>query len=248
VSFHQEVSIAGSPPPLAKREITVLITSAVLLVLYYYFGKPSYFTAEIWPGWVESGRADAFDPEYLGLLKYGYWAVAGVVLRILVPCVVIAIVIRENPLDYGLRFSLKHAWVYLLFFIGMLPILYLVSTDPAFQQKYPFYERARDGGDQFMLYELCYGVQFLALESFFRGFMVFGLYKRFGYYALLIMAVPYCLIHFGKPVPETLGAIVAGVALGYMALKSGSIYLGALLHWGIGITMDALSIMQTQTH
>ena len=59
---------------------------------------------------------------------------------------------------------------------------------------------------------------------------------------LVIMTIPYCMIHFGKPMPETLAAIVAGLVLGYLALKSKSWLYGALLHWAIGITMDLLSI------
>ena len=74
--------------------------------------------------------------------------------------------------------------------------------------------------------------------------MLFALFKRFGYYSVMIMVIPYCMIHFGKPVAETFGAIIAGVALGYLALKSKSWFYGGLLHWSVGITMDIMAIMQ----
>jgi membrane protease YdiL (CAAX protease family) len=52
------------------------------------------------------------------------------------------------------------------------------------------------------------------------------------------------MIHFGKPVAETFGAIIAGLALGYLAMKSRSWVYGACLHWGVGITMDLLAVLQ----
>ena len=69
------------------------------------------------------------------------------------------------------------------------------------------------------------------------GFLVFALFKRFGYYAVPIMTIPYCMIHFDKPAAEVFGAIVAGMALGYLALRSKSWLPGAVLHWAVGISM-----------
>ena len=56
------------------------------------------------------------------------------------------------------------------------------------------------------------------------------------------MVIPYTMIHFGKPAPETFAAILAGFILGYLALKSRSFLWGWMLHWGVAITMDLLVI------
>ena len=40
--------------------------------------------------------------------------------------------------------------------------------------------------------------------------------------SIVVMTVPYTMIHFGKPMPEAIGAIFAGLILGYMALRSRS--------------------------
>jgi membrane protease YdiL (CAAX protease family) len=77
---------------------------------------------------------------------------------------------------------------------------------------------------------------------FFRGFLLFGLYRRLGYYAIPVMVIPYTMIHFGKPVPETFAAIIAGFVLGYLALKSRSVLWGWAVHWGVAITMDLMVI------
>jgi membrane protease YdiL (CAAX protease family) len=52
------------------------------------------------------------------------------------------------------------------------------------------------------------------------------------------------MIHFGKPMPETIAAIIAGIFLGKMALRSGSILPGILLHYTVAISMDLLSLWQ----
>ena len=76
---------------------------------------------------------------------------------------------------------------------------------------------------ELLRWECSYGLQFIGLEFFFRGFMVHGTRHRFGFYAVFVMMVPYCMIHYQKPMPETFGAIVAGIVLGFMSLKMRSI-------------------------
>ena len=58
------------------------------------------------------------------------------------------------------------------------------------------------------------------------------------------MVIPYVLIHFGKPFPETLGAIFAGTALGYIALKSRSIFVPFLIHSSVAFSMDIICTIQ----
>ena len=69
-----------------------------------------------------------------------------------------------------------------------------------------------------------------------------GLRHRFGFYAIFAMMVPYCMIHFGKPMPETFAAIIAGIVLGFMSLKTRSIWLGAAIHVAVALGMDFLSL------
>jgi membrane protease YdiL (CAAX protease family) len=80
------------------------------------------------------------------------------------------------------------------------------------------------------------------VEFFFRGYLLFGLFPKIGYLAIFVAAIPYVMVHFAKPPSEALGSMFAGILLGYMALRSGSIWGGFLLHWVVGMTMDALSI------
>ncbi len=230
-------------PEMDWRTVLVLLATPALLTVFYYYGRPVFFRRELQP-WAEATWGA--DWEFLELAAYGYWAMSSMLLRVLVPMLLIVVVMRERLRDYGFRWSgtIRHAPIYTALMLVMVPILYWASLQGSFQDKYPFYDRAHLGGWHFWGYELFYFVQFFALEAFFRGFMLFGLAKRFGYYSVMIMCVPYCMIHFNKPLPETLGAIVAGAVLGVLALRSGSFYLGVILHFGVAILMDVLALWQ----
>jgi membrane protease YdiL (CAAX protease family) len=67
-----------------------------------------------------------------------------------------------------------------------------------------------------------------------------------GSHAIFAMVVPYCMIHYGKPFPETMGAIVAGIVLGTLAMKTRSIWSGFLIHVSVAISMDVAALMQTE--
>ncbi len=56
------------------------------------------------------------------------------------------------------------------------------------------------------------------------------------------MVVPYCMIHFGKPYLEACGAMVAGVVLGSLSMRTRSIYAGFLVHGTVAILMDVVSL------
>ena len=71
--------------------------------------------------------------------------------------------------------------------------------------------------------------------------MLFTLEKRFGWNAIFVMVVPYCMIHFHKPAPECFGAIIAGVVLGALALRLRTWVGGAVLHCLVAFTMDYLA-------
>ncbi len=45
-------------------------------------------------------------------------------------------------------------------------------------------------------------------------------------------------MHIGKPEAEVLGAVVAGLVLCYLAMRSRSIWPGVLLHSLVASTMD----------
>lgn len=228
-------------PPVDRRTMIVLLTAVVLLVVFEYWGLPSRFAGT---SFHRRAAERLGSGEYYDLLPYQYWGLSSLILRVLAPLAVIVLVLRESPRDWGFRVTgrWRHLRPYVVFFAAMVPVLFLASAMSSFQAKYPFYDGAALGGWHFWGFQAFYALQFVGVEAFFRGFLVFGLERRLGWYAVPVMVIPYVMIHFGKPAPETFAAIVAGFLLGWMALRSRSFLWGAALHWSVAITMDAFVI------
>ncbi|MCK5618379.1 MAG: hypothetical protein KAJ17_03220 [Candidatus Krumholzibacteria bacterium] len=231
--------------PANRRVLIVLFSSCLLLLVFGIWGRPGYYTSHIYQG-AMSALGIGPNAPYAHLVPYYYWAISALLIRIVVPCVIIRWALKERVGNFGYRLpgAAGHAWVYVGLFLLMIPIVYIASHTEGFQNKYPMDKLAAQGWDHLLLYEIAYGIQFFGVESFFRGFMTFGLFARFGYYGLFIMVIPYAMVHFGKPPAEVFAAVPAGLLLGYLALKTRSWLYGALLHWGVGISMDIAALIQ----
>ncbi len=133
---------------------------------------------------------------------------------------------------------------YALLYLLMLPVIYGVSKNPDFLHKYPFYkpQPGEPLTDYFIFWEILYFIQFIGVEFFFRGFLIHATKHRFGMYSVFVSILPYVMIHFGKPLPETIGAIGAGFILGMLSYKSGSVIPGIFLHYAVAVTMDILAL------
>ena len=164
-----------------------------------------------------------------------------------VTLVIIKLVWRERLRDYGLKITgwYRKSWVYLLGLGVVLPLVFIFGRTASFQHTYPFYHLAVDEPlwPRFFIWELLYALQFVSLEFYFRGFLIHGTKRHCGPYSVFLMTIPYCMIHFGKPMPEALGAIGAGVILGFLSLKTRSVWMGAAIHIGVAWTMDTLAIL-----
>jgi membrane protease YdiL (CAAX protease family) len=245
-----------------KRPIVLFVMVALILALQEYYGNRGYFIREVKPillslnhhlagtkpGPFGSASSDGPDPlrlfKYGELWDYGWWVLtrAG---GYLLPLVVWRFFFKKDSiLDFGLRTKgfFSHIKIYGLFLAVVLPAMLIVAKQPDFGNYYPFYKQSQRSWFDFLLWELMYFAQFFALEVFFRGFWLGALRKSLGSGAIFAMAVPYCMIHFGKPYLEAVGAIVAGIALGSLSMKTKSIYQGFLVHITVAGLMDWLSL------
>lgn len=227
----------------------VILSCFILTFLEYYGGSGDYRILEAPLGWFFDDAAERMrytfrESDYARLFRLMYWSGSTFVGYMLVPMLYVKFVMRDTWRNFGLgaRGALRHSWIYLVLLIAVLPAVYFVSFDDSFQDTYPFYDQASRSWMDFLLWEFTYALQFLSLEFFYRGFLVHGLKKRFGVYAVLLSVVPYCMIHFGKPMPETLGAVFAGIALGILSLFTRSIWLGVAIHVSVAVAMDILSL------
>lgn len=233
---------------LTRRTWIVLGTSTGLFLLFWYFGRMDAY-GRYWHALIP--RDGHFAPIY----AFAYFALAAVLFRLALPMLTARWLLGMRPGELGLRAShnphpptVKRVWVvYLLLFLGVLPFVVNVSLTAAFQAKYPLCREivSPEGGialSHFLAYQAFYILIFVSGEGFWRGYITFGLERDLGLYGLVLMVVPYVTGHFGKPLPETLGAIAAGMTLGFLALKHRSMWLGVAVHYAVALSMDLLSI------
>jgi membrane protease YdiL (CAAX protease family) len=238
-----EILAAGK---MDHRPFVALVLIAFILTVQDYYGGRVFFDLKVAPllASAETAHPAVRYHRYEELWGFAWWAgtrISGYVL----PFAFWKIFFRADSLrDLGLRTRgfFDHAWIYGLFLAVVLPAMLIVAQSPDFGTYYPFYKQASRSWFDFLVWEAMYFAQFFALEMFFRGFWLGVLRKSFGSGAIFVMAVPYCMIHYGKPYLEACGAIVAGIALGSLSMKTRSIYQGFLVHVTVAGLMDWLSL------
>lgn len=222
------------------------LAGAVLSLLEYHGDTPHF--VELARGWAleDPEWRQIADSRDLALYGKAWWAGARVLLYLVLPMLCVRLVWRRPLRDFGLglgRSREVRGVTLAAAAIGVVLVL-VVSFAPSFQAKYPLYHGAADGLRWLLLWWVLYAMQFVALEFFFRGFWIHALEPAMGAHAVTAMIVPYAMIHFGKPLPETLGALLAGVALGLLALRARSIWPGVIVHVCVGVSMDLAALLQ----
>ena len=219
------------------KGIASLVLAALLLILKRYYGRPRTFRAAF--GYTVSNWP---FPEIWAHL---YGTFSALIVYFAIPSVFIYFVFHERIRDHG--FKLKgigqYKWVCLIMLLVVLPLVIVASLTSGFTSKYPLYPKAGNSWAEFLIWESAYALYFLALEFLFRGFMLFTMARYLGAYAIFVMVIPYAMIHFGKPFAETVGSVIAGTALGTLALRTGSIFGGVFIHVAVAWTMDILAII-----
>jgi membrane protease YdiL (CAAX protease family) len=237
-----------SPVAVDYRPAACFVITAVVLTLQEYYGGRSFYDQVIRPG-IESLKLGpvglARFARYDELYGYAWWAASRFVGYVLVPLPLWKLMFPEDKLlDMGLRGRgfFSHAWIYGLCLAVVIPVMLIVAREPDFGSYYPFYKQSSRSYFDWLCWEAMYFLQFFALELFFRGWMLGALRRSLGSSAIFAMALPYCMIHYGKPYLEANGAIVAGVVLGSLAMRTRSIYAGFLVHVTVAFSMDFLAL------
>ena len=154
---------------------------------------------------------------------------------------------------YGMAPKRKGLVLYALMLALMIPLITLASFQPDFLQSYPTYHDTN--ANEFfgvsewvtaLIYELCYGWDFVPTELLFRGFLVIGMSRVLGRGAVLPMVVCYSSIHFGRHLGEAVSSLFGGYILGVLALSTRSIWGGLLIHIGIAWGMEIAAFLQRQ--
>lgn len=147
------------------------------------------------------------------------------ILYLFIPLAIVILIFQDKPGNYG--FSLGNWKLGLLLTFGSIilitPILWFVTHGDLGMQDY--YQGQLKGLPWTTFADL-FGWEFI-----FRGWLLFGYAKKFGDEALWLQAVPFALVHIGKPEIETLSTIFGGFAFGWIAWRTRSFVYPFLIHW-----------------
>lgn len=210
----------------------ILFVVPILLTLWVYYGKQADFD-QLFSGFQGRWNQDVFSTiyEYMAAFFLMFW----------VPFFFVKMAFKKGLKEFGFRLG---DISYGLKFVAIAaPILiwaaYTGASKPEMQLEYPLAKSMVGHWKLFLLVECFYLVYYVSWEFLFRGFMLFGLERRFGALAaILIQTIPSAIVHIGKPASESFGAIFAGLAFGYLAIRSRSILYPLILHAVVGIATD----------
>ncbi len=166
---------------------------------------------------------------------YNRWADA-LLFYAAFPMIVIIVLLKKNPLDFGLRLGDLKVWRLhvLIACLIALPVLYIASRFSSFEDYYTIADFSLPTYfGQMVAYQ--FGWEFI-----YRGFLLSGLKERFKEGSILIQMIPFLFLHLGKPELEVISTIPMGIYFGYVAYRGNSFWPAFLIHLFINVTFRVL--------
>jgi hypothetical protein len=233
--FKKELhSLTEAVKSLSFKESFIFISVAIITFISMNYASPNFFRRMF----------DTSDDKFYSTL---YWFSADGFLMFIIPVILIPLVLKGKLSEYGFRigdyrFGLKSS---LIFFAVMGPFLWIASGSEGFAKTYPQGgPYVRENIEVLLYYELFVGFYMFAWEFFWRGYMMFGLKEKFGYYAIFIQMIPFFILHRGKPEIEVFASIFGGLILGIQAWRANSFLYCFLVHWAVMIFVDVISVLR----
>ncbi len=205
--------ILGDKLQFDWKTVVLIVVSTLLILIDFYHPQLAPW-AKWFPGWKATGLSTKLIDRTL--------------LYFVVPMLVILIVFRQKPSEFGFSFGDWKAGIILTIggMVFIAPIIWLVvHGNPAIREFY----QAKVAGLPWSTFWDLFGWEFL-----FRGWLLFGLARKFGLEAIWLQAVPFALAHIGKPEIEALSTIFGGFAFGWIAWRTRSFVYPFLIHWFVG--------------
>ncbi len=221
-----------------NRKTTIILLSApVILTTFRYYGTKDFYLNHLAPSFSLFGNRELASALYTFSSSF--------ILLGLLPALMIKFIFHESLSHYGVRLGdwQYGAKAFLILAPIMMALTYPSSQMESFVAEYPLYKEAGASLPIFILYSLVYLVYYLGWEFFFRGYMQFGLRGRLGdANAILVQTLASCLLHIGKPDAEIYSSILGGIVWGMVVFRARSLLPVLLLHWLLGISLDAFII------
>ncbi|MFO8009921.1 MAG: CPBP family intramembrane glutamic endopeptidase [Dehalococcoidia bacterium] len=152
------------------------------------------------------------------------------------PIIAILLMLRRNPLDFGLRIGNYRIWGLhvVAACLVAVPILFIASYFASLEDYYTIQDFTLPAYLwQTLLYQSGW-------EFIFRGFILFGLKERLNEGSILIQMIPFLILHLDKPEIEAISTIPMGIYFGYVAYRGGSYWPAVFIHVFINVLFRVL--------
>ncbi len=222
---------------LDAKVVTIFVSVALLQTISWYFTSRRFFNQTVYTYFLNN--------ENIELYEFLYWFISDSIILFVIPVLIIKFLFKEKIKNYGVNLkNLKYGLLIILFsIIIILPVTYIISLSKEFSNFYPMYQGLNQNIKIFLMYESFLLLFLFAWEFIWRGFMLFGLEEKFGWYSIFIQMLPFVILHNGKPVLETFSSILGAIFLGALALRTRSIIYGFIIHTAIIISLEIYSIL-----
>ena len=220
-----------------RKTAIILLSTPVILTTFRYYGMKDFYLNHL------TSVFSLFGNRELTSVLYMFFS--SLALLGLLPALMIKFIFHESLSLYGVRFG---DWqfgmkAFLILAPVMMALTYPSSRMESFTIEYPLYRGAGVSPPIFVIYSFLYLVYYLGWEFFFRGYMQFGLGKRLGdWNAIFVQTLASSLLHIGKPDAEIYSSILGGIVWGMVVFRTRSLFPALLLHWLLGICLDAFII------
>ena len=231
--FTTSFSLSGLITGENKKPTIILLLTPFILTTWKYFGTKPFYLSNLTSTLVLFGDPQRTAELYTYLSAFALFAV--------VPFLIIRFVFKERLSSFGLqvgdwRFGLKA-------FLVLAPIFalasYLSRNDPEFVAEYPLFKGAGISSTAFLSHAFSYLLFYIGWETYFRGFMQFGLRQTLGdWQAILVQTALSCILHIGKPTGEIYSSVIGALIWGIIEFRAQSILFIILLHWLLGVVLD----------
>jgi hypothetical protein len=225
---------------LDAQTVTVLVATAVLVILQLKFGSRRFFRTEI---------SDLFPESIIDIGSWGWWFSMQGITGFVVPVLILLVLFRRKPSEVGLGAGdVKLAgWLALLYLPVVVAGTWVLSNGSGFLSTYPHFSEAARDWRLFFVYEMLYILYWIGWEYLWRGFVLFGTAHTFGVYAIVVQAVPFAILHADKPLAEGLLSVVGGLVLGAVVWRCRSFWIAVPIHAVQMLSLDLFCSLRLRT-
>jgi hypothetical protein len=233
---------------LKKKRIVIILSCILITAIYWivalwYNNKTGMSKDLVVFHWL-AGLLSLNSP-LLDMWQYIYQFTVTVLLFVFIPWLIARYYLHENFGQLCWRHNYNKTAVIICAVVYPLVIIstYFSPTDPTLVGEYPLSKLIGSSWLVFVAYEFAYFFYFFAYETFFRGYLQFGIMSdkpntREIIFILLLQTVITTLFHIGKPGSEIMMAAVFGPIIGYVAIRFNSIWYGMIIHYVMNIFND----------